>query len=165
MTRLMRRLPRWQAGFSLVELLVAAAIMGLLATVALPMAELTLRREKERQLRIALRDIRQAIDAYKAAATAGSIALTPGQSGYPPSLADLVIGIQDASSSGGQKQYFLRRLPRDPFYSDSTVAAALTWGKRSFDSSPDAPREGRDVFDLYSTSTDTGLNGVPYNEW
>jgi general secretion pathway protein G len=152
-------------GFSLIELLVAAAILGLLATVAMPMAELTIRREKEHELRVALRDIRQGIDAYKVAASSGKIALQTGQSGYPPALTDLVSGVTDATNPSGPKLYFLRRIPRDPFYPDTTAAAPDTWGKRSYDSSPDAPRAGDDVFDVYSQSTQSGLNGVAYNEW
>lgn len=154
-----------RSGFSLIELLVAAAILGLLATVAMPMAELTVKREKEHELRVALRQIRDAIDAYKIAASSGKIALTSGQSGYPPTLTDLVAGVTDATNTSGPKLYFLRRVPRDPFYPDQTTAAVDTWGLRSYDSSPDAPRAGDDVFDVYSQSTQTGLNGVPYKDW
>lgn len=152
-------------GFSLVELLVAAAILGLLATVAMPVVELTNRREKEHDLRVALRDIRRAIDAYKTAASSGKIKLVPGQSGYPPSLSELVNGVTDATNPDGPNLYFLRHVPRDPFYLDMKVAAMETWGKRSYDSPPDAPRAGDDVFDVYSQSTQKGLNGVPYSEW
>lgn len=153
------------SGFSLVELLVSAAILGLLATVAMPMVELTAKREKEHGLRVALRDIRTAIDAYKTAASAGKITLLPGQSGYPPTLSELINGVTDATNPNGPKLYFLRRVPRDPFYSDLKVAAIDTWGKRSYDSPPNAPHAGDDVFDVYSLSTQTGLNGVAYSEW
>ena len=152
-------------GFSLVELLVAAAILGLLATVAMPVVELTSKREKEHELRLALRDIRRAIDAYKAAAASGRIKLLPGQSGYPPSLSELVSGVSDATNPDGPKLYFLRHVPRDPFYPDMKIAAINTWGLRSYDSPPDIPRVGEDVFDVYSQSTEKGLNGVPYSEW
>jgi len=152
-------------GFSLVELLVAAAILGLLATVAMPVVELTNKREKEHDLRLALRDIRRAIDAYKTAASGGKIKLVPGQSGYPPTLSELVNGVTDATNPDGPKLYFLRHVPRDPFYPDATTSAIDTWGKRSYDSPPDAPRAGDDVFDVYSLSTQKGLNGVPYSEW
>lgn len=153
------------AGFSLIELLAAAAILSVLATVAVPVIETTVRREKERQLRQALRDIRGAIDAYKMAAATGHIALKPDDSGYPPSLQDLVAGVEDDANKKGPKLYFLRRIPRDPFATDFSVAAADTWGKRSFESPPDAPRPGADVFDVYSNSPQTGLNGQPYREW
>jgi len=152
-------------GFSLVELLVSVAIVGLLATVAMPLAEVTVKRQKEQELRRALIDIRQAIDAYKTAAASGRITVIPGHSGYPPTLTDLVMGVTDATSTTSQKIYFLRRIPRDPFYPDTTTPAIDTWGKRSFASPPDKPAEGDDVFDVYSLSTDTGLNGVLYSEW
>ncbi|HYD78903.1 MAG TPA: type II secretion system protein [Paucimonas sp.] len=161
---LVRALPR-TAGFSLIELLVSAAILGLLATVAMPLAEVTVRRQKEHDLRLALRDIRQAIDAYKAAAASGKIALATGESGYPPTLTDLVAGVKNASDPEGPKLYFLRRVPRDPFNADAKVAAVDSWGLRSFASPADKPAEGDDVYDVYSLSPETGLNGVPYSEW
>lgn len=152
------------AGFSFVELLVSAAILGVLASVAMPLAETTVRRQKEHDLRIALRDIRQAIDAYKLASASGSIAVLPDQSGYPAGLTDLAGGVDDAKHPG-VKLYFLRRVPRDPFVADEAISAIDTWGKRSFASSADDPQEGVDVFDVYSLSKQTGLNGVPYKEW
>lgn len=156
---------RRRAGFSLIELLVAAAILALLATVAVPVIETTVQREKERQLRQALRDIRGAIDAYKQAAASGHIFTKPDDSGYPPSLLDLAAGVDDQANKTGPKLYFLRRIPRDPFFGDLSVAPSDTWAKRSFDSPPDSPHEGADVFDVYSTSALTGLNGQPYREW
>lgn len=153
------------AGFSLIELLAAAVIVGIMATVAVPVVQTTVRRQKERDLRAALRDIRQGIDAYKAASAAGHILVVNGASGYPPTLADLVNGVEDPNNAGGPKQYFLRRIPRDPFVSDLSAAAASTWGLRSFDSPPDQPRAGADVFDVYSTASGQSLNGVPYGEW
>lgn len=152
-------------GFSLIELLAAAAIIGVLATVALPVMETVQRRAKERELRMALRDIRTAIDAYKAAADSGRIAKATDDSGYPPSLAILAAGVTDAKNSAGPKIYFLRRVPRDPFYPDATVTSAATWGLRSFTSSAEDPQAGKDVFDVYSKSGKQGLNGVPYAEW
>jgi general secretion pathway protein G len=153
------------SGFSLIELLAAAAILAILATVAVPVIETTVRREKEQQLRQALRDIRGAIDAYKQSAASGHIEIRPGDSGYPSSLLDLATGVEDQSNKGGPRLYFIRRIPRDPFSSDLSAQPADTWGKRSFDSPPDAPREGADVFDVYSKSPLTGLNGQPYQEW
>lgn len=155
---------RLTAGFSFVELLASIAILGLLATVALPLAETTVRRQKEHDLRIALRDLRQGIDAYKAAVASGKVAVLPEHSGYPPSLLELVSGVDDVTHAGA-KLYFLRKLPRDPFFTDMSVAAVDTWGKRSFDSPPDNPRAGSDVFDVYSLSSQNGLNGVPYKQW
>ena len=151
-------------GFSFVELLASMAIVGLLASVALPLATTTAQRSREIELRKALRDIRGALDAYKLAVRQGRIASSPESSGYPANIDELVAGVDDLGRPG-QKLYFLRRLPRDPMYTDLSVPAESTWGKRSFDSPPDRPREGRDVFDVYSLSDKRGLNGIPYAEW
>jgi general secretion pathway protein G len=155
---------RFSIGFSFIELLASVAIVGLLAAVALPAAEITARRTKEAQLRAALKEVRLAIDAYKAAVNVGKISITPEQSGYPPSLADLANGVDDVSQPG-IKLYFLRRIPRDPMHPDTTVPAVETWGLRSFDSPPDRPRPGADVFDVYSLSDKKGINGVSYGDW
>lgn len=152
-------------GFSLIELLVSAAILGVLASVALPLAEMTSKRERERELRTALRDIREALDAYKRAGVEGRIPIQQGASGYPPALDALVMGVVDVKDPGGRMLYFLRRVPRDPFFNNRAVPAAETWGKRSYASPPDSPKPGDDVYDVYSLSSDVGMNGVPYSEW
>lgn len=153
------------AGFSLIELLAASAILGLLATVAVPFVETTVKRQKEQALQTALNDIRSAIDAYKKAVDDKRIELAdPNASGYPATLQDLVIGAPD-KKNGNRPLHFLRRIPRDPFSGDSSVAAAATWGLRSLDSPADKPQPGVDVFDVYSTSAQTGLNGTPYRDW
>lgn len=152
-------------GFSLIELLAAAAIVGILATVAVPFVETTVRRQKEHELRQALRDIRSAIDAYKQATDSGRVAMQKGESGYPPTLDALAKGVEDANNKDGPKVYFLRRVPRDPFVADASIPAEATWGKRSFDSPPGQPHDGADVFDVYSKSALVGLNGQPYREW
>jgi general secretion pathway protein G len=148
---------RARRGFTLIEVLVTLAIVALLASIALPLAEVSVQRAKERELRLALRTLRAAIDAYKQAADESRIARQADASGYPPELAVLVEGVRDAKDPKGAKIYFLRRLPRDPFGED--------WGLRAYDSPPDEPRRGRDVFDVYSTSEGVGLDGRPYREW
>lgn len=158
------RLRLARGGFTLVELVVTVAIVGVLATVTLPLAQLTVQRHKEQDLRLALRQIREAIDAYKRAADEGRIARRADESGYPRTLNALVAGVEDAKQLDRRKIYFLRRLPRDPF-ADGGSDAAQTWGKRSYASAPDAPSEGADVYDVYSLAAGAGLNGVPYRIW
>jgi general secretion pathway protein G len=151
-------------GFTLIEMLVTVAIVAILATVAMPLSELSQQRTKEQELRQDLREIRTAIDAYKQAVDEGHIMKSLDQSGYPPSLAVLAEGVDDVKSPVTKKIYFLRRIPIDPF-AENVANAESSWGKRSYDSPPDAPREGKDVYDVYSLSDRAGLNGVPYREW
>jgi general secretion pathway protein G len=152
-------------GFTLIELVITLAIIGLLATAALPLAQLTARRAKEADLREALRDIRTAVDAYKAAADTGHIQKEADKSGYPPDLHSLYAGVPDAASPDNKMQYFMRRIPRDPFFPDGSVPAEQTWGVRSYASPPDDPQPGDDVYDVHSLSGEKGLNGVAYREW
>ncbi len=152
-------------GFTLIELVVAVAILGILATGLLPLAQLAAQRGKEQELRAALRELRTAIDAYKKAADEGRIEKKADASGYPPELEILVQGVKDAKSTEGKLIYFLRRVPRDPFFDEPSIPAEKTWGLRSYESPPDDPREGDDVFDVFSRSQKVGLNGVPYRQW
>lgn len=160
-------------GFTLIELMVTLAILGVLAAGLFPMAELDRRREAELELRRALREMREAIDAYKRAGDDGRIVRAADASGYPPSLEILVEGVPDAKAPDGRRIVFLRRLPRDPFAAiepgggsrSRLRESARAWGRRSYASPFDAPAEGADVFDVYSRADGTGLNGVPYREW
>jgi len=152
-------------GFTLIELVVTVAILGVLAMMAVPMLEVTAQRQKETQLRAALREIRTAIDAYHQAVLDKKIEAAADASGYPPNLDMLARGVPDITRPDHRPIYFLRRLPRDPFYRDPEAPAAETWGLRSYASAPDEPQPGEDVFDVYSLSGKKSLNGVAYREW
>lgn len=159
------QLQRLLLGFTLIELLVSLAILALLATQVVPLAQINLQRQKERELRLALREIRAAIDAHKRAVDEGRVLRELGSSGYPKSLQLLVDGVEDIRSPKKAKIYFLRSLPRDPMHTDPSVLDGDTWKKRSYASEPDDPQEGDDVFDVRSRSSEVGLNLVPYNRW
>lgn len=152
-------------GFTLIELLITLAILAVLALLVTPLAQVTSQRARENELRMALREIRNAIDAYKKASDEGRVARSLSDTGYPHSLSVLAEGVDDMRSPKHQKMYFLRRIPRDPLNEDPSGEAADTWGKRSYASAPDAPQEGDDVYDVYSKAPGTGLNGLPYREW
>lgn len=152
-------------GFTLIEMVITLALVGLLAGMAVPMIELVVQRQKEQELRSALREIRKGIDAYKQASDEGRITRTVGDSGYPPTLRALVDGVPDVLSPNRRQLYFLRRIPRDPLAVDPALAAEQTWGLRSYESEPDQPSPGRDVFDIYSRAAGQGINQVPYRQW
>jgi general secretion pathway protein G len=157
-----------RSGFTLIELMVSLAIIAIMASVATPMVQVTLQRQKEQQLRDSLREIRRAIDGYKKAADDGRIKKNADDSGYPPNLQLLVEGVQDIKDPKRKLLRFLRRVPPDPMLKVQQIAGvspALGWGLRSYDSPPESPRYGQDVYDVYSLSTQTGINGVPYAQW
>jgi general secretion pathway protein G len=122
------------------------------------------RRGKEQELRTALYQIRDAIDEYKRAFDAGYIEKSLNSSGYPPNLKVLVDGVRDVRSAKGAKFYFLRRVPHDPLKPVKRDDDG-GWGLRSYDSTAENPREGQDVFDVYSQARGKGLNGIAYREW
>jgi general secretion pathway protein G len=154
-----------QNGFTLLEMVIAIAILSVLVVMAAPVVRLEIQRQKEWELRQDLREIRNAIDAYKHAADEGRVQKKADESGYPPNLESLLRGTVDAKDPKSRTVYFLRRIPRDPFNDDSSLTAAQTWGKRSYESPPEEPSEGADVFDVYSLSMGQGINGVPYRDW
>ena len=134
----------------------ATAILALLTTMALPLARLTIKREKEKELRFDLWQMRDAIDRYKDVADRGAIQIKLGSQGYPPDLDTLVNGVDIA----GKKVRFLRKIPVDP------MTGKAEWGLRAVQDDPDSDSwSGDDVFDVYSKSLGTALDGTKYKEW
>lgn len=152
------------SGLTLIEMVITVAIIGLLVSIAAPLTEIVIQRSREQELKAALMTLRTAIDAYKEAADNGRVERSLDDSGYPLSLEQLVNGVTDKRSPSGAKLYFLRRIPRDPF-ADPTQPPARSWGLRAYDSPPDAPREGKDVYDVYSRAEGKALDGSAYREW
>jgi general secretion pathway protein G len=151
------RTPRFQRGFTLMELIVATMILSILTMMALPLARVTIQREKERQLRQALWEMRDAIDRYKDAADRGAFQTKIDSQGYPPTLDDLVKGVE---IQGGKKVRFLRSIPTDP------MTNSKEWGMRSMQDDPDSDSwGGQSVFDVYTKSEGTALDGTKYKDW
>jgi len=158
--------PEFENGFTLIELLMTIAILGVLALIIVPGAQVLAQRDREKELRLSLIQIRTAIDAYKRVWDDGRIQRNLGDSGYPKRLDDLVEGVADIKSPNRQTIYFLRRIPRDPFSTEPEhVSPGDTWGKRAYASPPDQPAEGDDVFDVFTKSTAMGLNGSLLGRW
>jgi general secretion pathway protein G len=149
-----------ERGMTLVELIVACTILSLLTTMAVPLARYKVRRDKERDLRYALREIRKAIDDYKDAGLAGKIQVKLGTDGYPESLKQLVDGVNLVQSAEAKKIKFLRRIPLDP------MTGTYDWGLRSMEDDPDSQSwGGQNVFDVYTKSTERARDGTPYSQW
>ena len=151
------------AGYSFVELLVVSAILLILASAVLPLSKVTMQRQREAELRRALREIRTAIDNHKDSVDRGLIGganVEAGSEGYPSDLETLVDGIQVLNDASGRKLRFLRRIPFDP------MTRSTEWGLRSYQDDPDATRWGGDnVYDIYTTSRGSALDGTRYEEW
>jgi general secretion pathway protein G len=160
-------------GFTLIELVVTVAIVAVLASVAMPMLKVSVQRSKEAELRADLRQIRDALDAYKKAYDEGRIELINiEKSGYPPNLDVLVEGVTDKSTPDNKRKLkFLRKIPIDPMQardessSDEIASSTNHWGLRSYSSEADNPTSGDDIYDVYSLSPLTGTNGIPYAKW
>jgi general secretion pathway protein G len=157
--RLTSRKAKPRAGFTLLEVVVASAILLLLATMALPLARVKIKREQERQLHRALREMRTAIDRYKDASDRGLIAVQADTEGYPPDLETLMAGVQLAGAPD-RRVRFLRRIPRDP------MTNSTNWGMRAVQDSPDSfSWSGKNIFDVYTRSQGTALDGTRYADW
>jgi general secretion pathway protein G len=156
---------RRRRGFTLLELMISLAVLALLATIVLPIAQVEVQRTREHDLIRALRELRTAIDAYKKAYDEGHIEHHIGETGYPPTLQVLVDGVEDVRDPKKAKVFFLRAIPRDPMSPDSSIPDADTWAKRCYASEANDPQEGDDVYDVHSRSPKVGLNGVAYNRW
>lgn len=156
MLRRLRNSKLGSSGFTMVELVVAIAVIAILAGAAIPLARNVIKREKERQLRRALWEMRDAIDRYKDAADRNAFQQKVGTEGYPPDLETLVKGVD----ANGKKLKFLRKIPIDPMTGDTE------WGMRSMQDDPDSTSwGGQNVFDVYTKSQGTGLDGTKYAEW
>jgi general secretion pathway protein G len=164
MTRVKILFTRAQQGFTFVEMLVVVALVALLASAVMPLAKVTMQRQRETELRRVLREMRTAIDRYKDAVDQGAIPATrirPGSEGYPPDLQTLVVGVEAAGQgTGDRKLKFLRRIPIDP------MTREAEWGLRSYEDRPDAKSwGGQNVYDVYSKSEGTALDGTKYADW
>ena len=152
-----------ERGYTFVEVIVVSAILMILASAVMPLAQVTAQRQREAELHRSLRDMRTALDKFKDAVDTGQIAaseLEPGNEGYPPDLQTLVDGINAANDASGRKLKFLRRIPID------SMTNSMDWGLRSYQDKPDATTwGGKNVFDVYTKSTGTALDGTKYRDW
>ncbi|MES2503048.1 MAG: type II secretion system protein [Pseudomonadota bacterium] len=155
-------------GFTLIELIVTVTIVAVLASAVMPMLKMTVQRSKENELRANLRQIREAIDAYKKAVDDGRIKKQIDASGYPPNLEILVNGVVNEKDPNKSTLKFLRRIPLDPMTPVENAEIEdlpNNWGLRSYTSDAAKPVAGDDVYDVHSQSQQIGINGVPYAKW
>jgi general secretion pathway protein G len=154
---------RARSGYTFVELVVVSGMLVILASAVLPMARVTIQRQREVELRRALRELRVAIDRFKDAADQGMIGtvdLKAGSENYPPDLETLVEGVRMANDASGRKLKFLRRIPIDP------MTKSAEWGMRSYQDATDAASwGGQNVFDVFTKSAGTALDGTKYKDW
>ncbi len=148
-------------GFTLIEMVIVVVIISIMATVALPLVETSIRREKEIQLRRNLRTIRQAIDEYKTFVEENKVEMDEDTYNYPPTLEDLVKGVEYKDKKNNEKiKKFLRSIPIDP------MTNTYEWGLRSYQDKRDSSSWGGDnVWDIYTKSERTALDGTPYKDW
>jgi general secretion pathway protein G len=154
---------RREGGYTFIEVIVVTAILLILASAVMPLAQVTSQRQREAELHRSLREMRTAIDKFKDAVDSGQIAasdLEPGNEGYPPDLDTLVEGVSAANDATGRKLKFLRRIPIDP------MTNSPEWGMRSYQDKPDSSSwGGKNVFDVYTKSTAAALDGTKYRDW
>ena len=149
-----------EAGMTLLELIIACAILLILATAALPMAKYRVRHTKEGELHRELREMRDAIDRYKDLADRNLIRVEVGSEGYPPDLETLLKGVTLGGGNADRKERFMRAIPKDP------ITGRAEWGLRSVQDDPDSTSwGGKNVFDVYSKSTGTASDGTRYADW
>jgi general secretion pathway protein G len=162
-TRTRQSRVRRQSGFTFIELLIVTTLLLILASAVMPLAKVTVQRQREAELRRELREMRTAIDKYKDAVDnglIGSIDVKAGSEGYPPDLETLVEGVTVANDASGRKLKFLRRVPIDP------VTRSSDWGMRAYGDKPDSTSwGGSNVYDVYSKSPGTALDGTKYKDW
>jgi general secretion pathway protein G len=151
-----------ERGFTFIEMIVVTTILLVLASTVMPLAQVTMQRQREAELHRALREMRTALDKFKDAVDQGlipSTELEPANEGYPPDLETLVDGVSVANDASGRKLKFLRRVPVDPMTKDE-------WGLRSYQDDPDSKSwGGQNVFDVYTKSEGTALDGTKYQDW
>ena len=154
---------RGEHGFTFLELVIVTAILMILASTIMPMAQVTAQRQREVELRRSLREVRTAIDKFKDAVDQGQIPTTelePGNEGYPPDLETLVNGVSAANDASGRKLKFLRKIPIDP------MTNSTDWGKRAYQDRPDSQSwGGKNVYDVYTTYKGTALDGTKFQDW